>query len=360
MQNLTVFTDDLLSFELLFLLKISRANHISFDLSLSQHPIKHSFAYQGMNNSNKRGELKCRILWIHLPSISSQEEKHIMSLSTCQVSPNCTLTAKHQAIPIIAWSGCYTLEINLKKSLMHWLWGSTPGNGDVRRWCWGHSSPSSVYPWPNMVFTCRVIWVSLRMQKRERCTQYLSSVAEMSHSSWSHPWSLRMAEQKNRHCYCIKLVNGMQEKWGHCSRTWISKYDPTLIESWSYFCWKGHLEVICSDYLLKTGLAFMLLTQTYRSKGVQPVIKDNMLFRTLETSSDTLSAPEHTEVVWVPDEEPERDKGPMKCSSCCIALTEPSHWDKTLKNWVHLSFFHQVRQSKPSPMFMSPVCSEHA
>lgn len=78
MQNLIVFTDDLLSFELLFLLKVSRANHISFDLSLSQHPIKHSFAYQGMNNSNKRGELKCRILWIHLPSISSHYESKQM------------------------------------------------------------------------------------------------------------------------------------------------------------------------------------------------------------------------------------------------------------------------------------------
>lgn len=102
-----------------------------------------------MNSSNKRGALKCRILCIHLPSISSQEEKHIMSLSRCQVSPNCSFTAKHQAIPRIAWPGCYTLEMNLKKSLMHWLWGSTSGNGDVRRWCWGHPSPFSVFPWPS-------------------------------------------------------------------------------------------------------------------------------------------------------------------------------------------------------------------
>lgn len=108
MWSLIIFIDDFLSFELLFLLKVSRVNPISFDLSFSQHPIKHSFAYQGMK-SNKRGALKCRILWIHLPSISSPEEKHIMSLNRCQVSPNCSLTAKHHAIPIIAWPACYTI-----------------------------------------------------------------------------------------------------------------------------------------------------------------------------------------------------------------------------------------------------------
>lgn len=172
MWSLIIFIDDFLSFELLFLLKVSRVNPISFDLSLSQHPIKHSFAYQGMK-SNKRGALKCRILWIQLPSISSPEEKHIMSLNRCQVSPNCSLTAKHHAIPIIAWPACYTLEMNLKKSLMHWLWGNTSRNRDVRRWCWGHSSPFSVYPWPNMLLTSRSISASLRMQKRERFTQYL-------------------------------------------------------------------------------------------------------------------------------------------------------------------------------------------
>lgn len=135
MWSLIVFIDNFLSFELLFLLKVSWVNHISFELSLSQHPIKHSFAYQGMNNSNKKGALTCGILWIHLPSLSLQEEKHIMSLSRCQVSPHCSLTAKHQAIPIMAWPGCYTLEMNLRKSLMHWVWGSTSENGDVRRWC---------------------------------------------------------------------------------------------------------------------------------------------------------------------------------------------------------------------------------
>lgn len=145
MWSLIVFIDDFLSFELLFLLKVSWVNHISFDLSLSQHPIKHSFAYQGMNNSNKRGALMCRILWIHLPSISSEEEKHIMSLSRCQVSPNYSLIAKHQAIPIIAWPGCYTMEMNLRKSRMHWLWGNTSENGEAKRWRWGRSSPFSVW-----------------------------------------------------------------------------------------------------------------------------------------------------------------------------------------------------------------------
>lgn len=32
-----------------------------------------------------------------------------------------------------------------------------------------------------------------------------------SHSSWSHSWSLTMAEQKNRHCFCKKMVNGMHK-----------------------------------------------------------------------------------------------------------------------------------------------------
>ena len=129
MWSLIAFTDNFLSFELLFLLKVSWINHISFDLSLSQHPIKNNSAHQGMNTTNKMGALKGRILWIHLPSISSQEEKHIMTLSRCQVSPNCSLPAKHQAIPMIAWPSFYTLELNLKKSLRSWLWGSTSGNG---------------------------------------------------------------------------------------------------------------------------------------------------------------------------------------------------------------------------------------
>lgn len=116
-------------YELLFLLKVSWVNHISFDLSLSQHLINHRFVHQGMNTTNKRGALKGKILWIHLPSISSQEEKHIMSLSRCQVSPNCSLPAKHQAIPMIAWPGFYILELNLKKPLRPWLWGRTSGNG---------------------------------------------------------------------------------------------------------------------------------------------------------------------------------------------------------------------------------------
>lgn len=91
------------------------------------------------------------------------------------------------------------------------------------------------------------------------------------------------------------------------------------------------MEVICSDYLLKTGPALMLISETDRSKGVRPVIKDNMDSRALAESSDTFSPPEHTEVVWVPDDEPARDKGPMQCWSWCIALIETSHWDKLLR-----------------------------
>lgn len=125
------------------------------------------------------------------------------------------------------------------------------------------------------------------------------------------------------------------------------------------------MEVIYSDYLLKTGLALMLVSQTYRREGVQPVIKANTDFRALAASSDILSPPEHREVVWVPDEKPGRDKGPMQCTSCCIALMEPSHWDKTLKNCIYLSFprkwgnpshtqcsHHQCVQSMPKRNFL--------
>lgn len=127
MWSLIVFIDEFLSLELLFLLQVSWVNHISFYSSLSQHPIKHNFAHQGTNTTNKRGALQGRILWIHLPSISSQEEKHIMSLSRCQVSPNRSLPAKHQNTSMTTWPGFYTLERNLKELLRHWLWGSTSG-----------------------------------------------------------------------------------------------------------------------------------------------------------------------------------------------------------------------------------------
>lgn len=57
------------------------------------------------------------------------------------------------------------------------------------------------------------------------------------------------------------------------------------------------MEVICSDYLPKTGLALILVSQTYHSERVQLVIKDNMDFRAMAAFSDTLSPPEHSEVV---------------------------------------------------------------
>lgn len=82
----------------------------------------------------------------------------------------------------------------------------------------------------------------------------------------------------------------------------------------------------------------MLVSRTYHSKGAQPAIKANMDFKALAASSDILSPLEHTEAVWVLDEKPGRDKGPMQCWSGCIARIEPSHWDKTLKNWVYLNF----------------------